>query len=95
MEQLKEVLKEVIRRTPALRAYQVIECWKKTVPEEISKNTEPIKVKGGTLFVSAKNAVWANELSLLKKGLIEKINTAMGKKAIKDIKFQGGRYAEK
>lgn len=94
MERLKEALKGIISRSPALRGCQIMEIWGQVVPEKIKKNTAPIKVKGGTLFVATKSAVWANELTLLKKDLMDKINQAAGKKTIKDIKFQGGKYAE-
>ncbi len=92
MQQLGDLLEQATAKSVALKICRILKTWEEIVPERIKRNTEAKSVKGRTLFVAAKSPAWANELTLLKNSLIEKINAAMGMKAIKDIRFQGGKY---
>ena len=94
MERLKDALERILYRRPTLRAFWILSLWPEVVPERIKKNTEPLKVKGGTLFVAAKSAAWANELTMLKTKLIARLNQAIGEEVVKDIRFQGVSYAQ-
>ena len=61
--------------------------WSKVVGEAIALHTKPIRVESGTAFIKVDNDVWRQELQFLKKDIIEKLNQAIGKKVIQEIKF--------
>lgn len=61
--------------------------WEKIVEDPISSQTEALKFYKGILYVEAVSSVWANELTYLKKELIDKLNQQFDKPIIKDIKF--------
>ena len=70
--------------------------WEEIVGKKLSKYTKPIKVKGSKLYVSAKSAVIAQELSLLKQKILTKLKTysnALGIE-IKDIIFDYKNYTD-
>lgn len=66
---------------------QAVNIWPTAVGEKIAENTTVQDVKHGVLFVRANSPVWAQELQFQKKEVLFKINSALGKKTIKDIRF--------
>ena len=66
---------------------QAANIWPTAVGEKIAENTTVQDVKHGVLFVRTKSPVWAQELQFQKKEVLFKINSALGKKTIKDIRF--------
>ena len=66
---------------------QAANIWPTAVGEKIAENTTVQDVKHGVLFVRANSPVWAQELQFQKKEVLFKINSALGKKTIKDIRF--------
>ena len=66
---------------------QAANIWPTVVGEKIAENTTVQDVKHGVLFVRANSPVWAQELQFQKKEVLFKINSALGKKTIKDIRF--------
>jgi len=64
-----------------------IAFWDMCVGKEVSRHTEPFKVKEGILLVKVDDDVWRNELTYFKHQIIEKLNEKLGKKTIKEIKF--------
>jgi len=74
----------------ALEEARVFNAWKGAATGKIAKNTELEKFTGGTLFLKAKSSAWAQELSMLKEKLVERLNGALGKSIVCDIKFRAG-----
>ena len=66
---------------------QAVNIWPTAVGEKIAENTTVQDVRHGVLFVRANSPVWAQELQFQKKEVLFKINSALGKKTIKDIRF--------
>ena len=66
---------------------QAVNIWPTAVGEKIAENTTVQDVKHGVLFVRANSPAWAQELQFQKKEVLFKINSALGKKTIKDIRF--------
>lgn len=64
-----------------------LSLWGQVVDERVNKHTEPIKISNRTLYVSTSSSAWAQELTFLKKEIMEKFNGLAGKAAIRDIKF--------
>ena len=51
-----------------------------------SKNLKPNFFKNKKLFIRSESSIFANELLLNKKSIIQKINQEIGSEEIKDIK---------
>ena len=70
-----------------LQEYAALSHWPHVVGERIAKETQPLGVKGGKLFLYVEKAVWRNELNFLKRDLILKLNQAVGTSLIREIVF--------
>ncbi|MFO7665795.1 MAG: DUF721 domain-containing protein [Desulfobacterales bacterium] len=73
-----------------LELTSVFTIWKDVVGEAISNNSKPGGFKGKILLVYVSNPVWIQELQYYKKDIITKINDAIGKELVCDIKFKIG-----
>lgn len=74
----------------AVKLCGLLTLWEKAVDERVARNTEAIKIRDRVLYISASSPAWAQELSFLKKGFIDRFNQAAGKQVIRDIKFSAG-----
>lgn len=83
---LEEALEELGLRQ-SIENHKPIVCWKEVVGDKVASHTQPIRIKKGVLFVNASSPVWAQELSLIKKELIRKINKYLKNDLVKDIRF--------
>jgi predicted nucleic acid-binding Zn ribbon protein len=70
-----------------LQEYDAVVFWEMVVGKQISKMTTARRITQGVLFVHVKTSTWRNELTLRKKEIIDKLNTAIGFDVVKDIKF--------
>lgn len=90
-EKLSEILSGMeaeVGRT--IKTCKLLSLWNRVVGERVGKQTEANKIKNRVLYVSTKTAAWAQELSFLKKEIIEKFNEEAGEEAIRDIRFRSG-----
>jgi predicted nucleic acid-binding Zn ribbon protein len=69
---------------------KVWSLWDNAVGETISKNTRPEAFKGKLLLVNVTSSTWIHHLQFNKKTIIKKINDALGKKLVEEIKFKIG-----
>lgn len=69
--------------------------WDEVVGEQVASAAQPEFIRDGKLFVTAKSSVWANELTFLKQGIIEKLNRRAGGNVVKEIIFKSGRFPSK
>ena len=67
---------------------RALKLWGEIVGESISKNTEPMSVKNGTLVIKTTNPVWKQELQIQKSEIIKKLNYRLKKNIIKEIRFK-------
>ncbi len=74
-----------------LNVLRLWEQWEGVVGATIAQNTRPEAIKGGLLLVHVSSAPWMQQLQFLKSELIEKLNQALGKAVIEEIRFQIGR----
>lgn len=68
------------------RRYQVLYYWPKIVGD-VSTHAKPRRLDGDVLFVATSSATWAQELTMMKRDIIGKLNCTLGGKYIKDIYF--------
>jgi predicted nucleic acid-binding Zn ribbon protein len=68
-----------------VKHYRAMEVWADVVGERIAKVTEPVRVDHGKLFVRVHNAPWRNELTFLKRNILNNLNNTLDGRVIKDI----------
>ena len=73
-----------------LETEKAVVLWEEAVGKNIARRARAVSVRNEILFVTVQNSVWLQELVLLKEGIIEKINSLIGKQVIKDIVFRIG-----
>jgi predicted nucleic acid-binding Zn ribbon protein len=69
---------------------RVWSLWESAVGDIIAKNTKPEAFKGKLLLVHVNSTPWMHQLQFLKKDIINKVNQALGKELVQDIKFKIG-----
>jgi len=66
---------------------EVIKKWSIIVGERIAQVTECTEIRDGIIYIKVSSASWRQELSFLKKEIIEKIKNETRCAKIKDIIF--------
>ena len=90
MKSIKTVLNTYLFNTGldvGVNQQQAVNIWPKTVGKKIAENTTAQDVEHGVLIVRVASPIWAQELQFQKKEVLFKINAALEKKTIKDIRF--------
>ena len=78
---------------PATVLARVQACWAETVGPAIAGEAEPVAERGGTLTVACRSAGWAQELQLLSRDLVERLNEALegaGSGPLAELRVRGG-----
>jgi hypothetical protein len=69
---------------------QIWTLWDRIVGKAIADNARPEAIKGTLLLVNVTSSTWIHQLQFLKKDIIEKLNKALEKELVEDIKFKIG-----
>ena len=91
MERLKFFLEKSLKGLNLEGTYQVSKVfglWPTLVGPLIAQNTKPRFFRQGILIVEVASAAWANELTLLKPGIMQALEKRLGKGLIRDIRWQ-------
>ncbi|MFO8083976.1 MAG: DUF721 domain-containing protein [Desulfobacterales bacterium] len=64
--------------------------WDEIVGDTIAQNARPSAFKGRLLYVDVASSPWLHQLQFLKSDIIARLNHAMGRCVIRDIKFKIG-----
>lgn len=73
-----------------IRENQAVALWSQVVGPRIAEKTEALGVEDGKMFVRVLSSSWKTELIFVKSEMIQRLNRAVGRKAIKDIVFVSG-----
>jgi predicted nucleic acid-binding Zn ribbon protein len=85
---IAEVVARVVERSaPATTLARIQGCWSDVAGEVIAAEATPVSERSGAVTVACRSAVWANELELLSKGLVEGLNGALGTPAVATLRF--------
>lgn len=71
-----------------LREYEAVTRWEAIVGERIARVARPLRVEKGVLVVNVESAPWRAELTLRRREILAKINSALGGPVIGDIRFR-------
>jgi len=66
---------------------QAVDRWREVVGPHIAASSAAQNVRDGVLFVACKSSMWANELMLHRLDIIKRLNKALGRKVVNDIRF--------
>jgi predicted nucleic acid-binding Zn ribbon protein len=81
----KAALDRVAPKTP-LAAVQA--AWSEAVGEQLAAVATPVSERDGTVTIECADAVWAQELDLMQKVLLERLRDAVGERAPRDLRFR-------
>jgi len=89
-----ELLAASFRGTPTekrLREGSIWLVWDSAVGKQIAGRAKPLSFRDGTLTVAVESAPWMQQLTFLKKGIMEKLNARLGEELVRDIYLKAGR----
>lgn len=87
-KKLGGVLEAVVSRLGLRRDlddYRIFEAWERVVGEQIARNAQPVRLDAKRLVINVKNAVWMQELALLRADILRRINEWMGREVVQDL----------
>jgi predicted nucleic acid-binding Zn ribbon protein len=73
------------RLRTGVQALQIETVWEQLMGKVIAKYTDKIEIAGGKLFVTTSVAALKNELLYQKATIIQRVNEALGEKAVNDV----------
>jgi predicted nucleic acid-binding Zn ribbon protein len=91
VEDIGSVLKYYVAKSEIgkkLKRYRIFNHWPEIVGREISNKTNPEKLIRGILYISVASSTWANEMSMMSRKLVEKINNYIGEDIVKELRFK-------
>jgi len=69
---------------------RIWEIWDGALEGPVTANARPAAFKGDILLVHVSSSPWVHHLHFLKTEIIHRLNHALGKPLVKDIKFKIG-----
>ena len=86
-EALPRALKSlgISRRT---REAQALWLWPKVIGADLARESQALRLSGGTLLVTASSPALAHQLHLERTMLIERLNEGIGAPAVREIRFR-------
>lgn len=72
------------------RLIDVWRLWDDAVGETIAENARPAAFKGSVLLVHVISPVWIHQLRFMKNDIIARLNDAIGRAVVEEIKFKIG-----
>jgi hypothetical protein len=73
-----------------LEDMKIWKLWDEAVGAEIANHARPSSIKNGVLVVKVSDSVWLQELGFRAHEIIERINSALQREAIKKIRLRVG-----
>jgi predicted nucleic acid-binding Zn ribbon protein len=87
---LKDLLGPVgkkLRLEDPVAAGTIWRRWPQIVGEDIARNAEPTSLKEGVLRIRTSTPTWATEMSYLTTDIKDRVNEAIGKKLVREVKI--------
>ena len=72
---------------------ELVEIWKlwdEVVGRVVAENAQPEAFKGKLLLVRVGSSPWAHQLRFMQADIIAKVNEALGKNLVEEIRFKVG-----
>lgn len=78
-----------------LHAYESWRVWDEVVGPLIAAHAQPARIRDGVLEVRVDQAVWMQQLQLMKPKILSRLNERLGGEPIADIFWRRGRLDER
>lgn len=79
---------EALGFAPVLARYEAVAVWPEVVGSHIASITEAVRCENRILTVRVTSAPWRAELTMRRREIIRRLNEAVGRPAVKDIRFR-------
>lgn len=89
---------EVVRKTaPRAKGVpaEVYPAWDAVAGGQVARVTRPDALQNGVLWVVVKNAVWIQELVMLREQILAGLEDRLGEPLVRDVRFRVGRIHER
>ena len=90
---LSELMDSLFRGKPAekrLEEGKIWLAWDAAVGAQIAAKARPVSFRDGVLTVTVTSSPWMQQLTFLKKGMMEKLNERLGQELVCDIYLKAG-----
>jgi hypothetical protein len=77
-----------------LRAYESWRVWNDVVGPQIAAHAQPAKIRDGVLEIRVDQAVWMQQLQLMKPKILSRLNERLGAEVFRDIFWRRGRVEQ-
>jgi predicted nucleic acid-binding Zn ribbon protein len=71
---------------PATLLAEVQRAWAQASGDAFAKASEPVAERDGVITVACDSAVWAQELDLMSERVVEALNEAIGRPAVRRLR---------
>ncbi len=88
------LIDEIFRGKPLekrLSEGRIWQVWDRAVGSQIAAKARPANFRDGVLTVMVSNAPWMQQLNFLKRGIIGKVNAALGEEMVREIFLKAGK----
>jgi hypothetical protein len=85
---LQDAIQQFLQKSrlkSGIQALRIEDVWEEIMGKTIAKYTDKIQIINHTLYITSSVAPLKNELLYQKETIIERINTALGEKLVKDV----------
>ena len=76
---------------PATLLAEVQRAWPQAAGDAFAAHAEPVAERAGVITVGCASAVWAQELDLLSERVVDRLNEALGRPAVRGLRPQARR----
>ena len=76
------------RLAPATLLAEVQRAWPDAAGERFAEHATPYSERDGEVRVACPEAVWAQELDLMSELVVERLNAALGRPAVRRLRVQ-------
>jgi predicted nucleic acid-binding Zn ribbon protein len=76
--------------TDRLREADIWRLWPEVVGQTVAARATPVRIIKGTLTVAVSSGPWKQELTFLRRMMIEKLNERLGGEVVKEIVLKSG-----
>ncbi len=70
--------------------FKLVRVWPEVVGEAIARHTEVASLKFHTAVIKVSTAMWIQELSLMRRQILDRLIEAVGDDSIRDLRFVRG-----
>jgi predicted nucleic acid-binding Zn ribbon protein len=83
-----------LEQQPGWEYRQLLQCWERTVNQNIAQQTRPLYINRQVLYVATSSAARSQELSFQRYTLLKRLNKQLTF-ALKDIRFSSSQWHQK